>query len=197
LKINFNERLENISSCDGGFVVETTRNGYRSRDVLLSIGRRGTPRKLGVTGEELDKVVYRLIDPEQYRNQRVVVVGGGDSALEAAASIAEQPGTTVTLSYRSGAFSRAKEKNRRRVQEAEAAGRLRILFNSNVESISKTGIQIEQEGNLLQLDNDAVVISAGGILPTPFLKQIGIAIETKYGTVQVHFRAKHPGDGGT
>ena len=91
-----------------GYVVTTNRATYDTRAILLAIGRRGTPRQLGVPGEELPKVTYRLIDAEQYRNQHVLVVGGGDSALEAATSIAAEPGTKVTLSYRSGAFSRAK-----------------------------------------------------------------------------------------
>ncbi|QKQ26970.1 NAD(P)-binding domain-containing protein [Candidatus Reidiella endopervernicosa] len=154
----------------------------RARTLLLAIGRRGTPRKLGVPGEEQNKVVYRLVDAEQYRGQSVVVVGGGDSALEAAASLAEEEGTEVTLSYRSEAFNRAKEKNRQRVQAAEAAGNLKVLFRSNVKRITEDRIEIEQQGELIEQSNDAVIVLAGGILPTPFLKQIGIDIETKYGT---------------
>jgi len=148
----------------------------------LSIGRRGTPRKLGVPGEELSKVVYRLIDAGQYAGRRVLVVGGGDSALEAATSIAEQAGAEVTLSYRSGAFSRAKEKNRRKVEQAEAAGRLKVLFKSNVTEIAEQHVLLDQDGTALQLPNDAVIVSAGGVLPTPFLQKIGIEVETKYGT---------------
>ena len=118
LQIRYGERVETIERVTSGFVVKTTRGSYRCRSVLLAIGRRGTPRKLDVPGEELPKVVYRLVDPEQYRGQHVLVVGGGDSALEAAASIAEEPGTTVTLSYRGEAFGRAKPKNRLRVDAA-------------------------------------------------------------------------------
>ena len=99
--------------------------------MLLAIGRRGTPRRLDVPGEDLTKVVYRLIDPEQYPGQHVLVVGGGDSALEAACSVAEQPGTTVTLSHRSGSFNRAKLKNRERVDEMRQSGRLNVLFDSD------------------------------------------------------------------
>ena len=98
---------------------------------MLAIGRRGTPRKLDVTGEDLPKVVYRLIDPEQYRGQRVLVVGGGDSALEAAASVAEAGGQ-VTLSYRGDAFTRAKPRNRDRIAAAERAGQLQLLLQSKV-----------------------------------------------------------------
>ncbi len=183
LNIRYQERVENIER-DGnkGFVVKTTKGSYRTRAVLLAIGRRGTPRTLDVPGEERGKVTYRLIDAEQYRNQHVLVVGGGDSALEAAASIAEQPGTNVTISYRSGNFNRAKEKNRQKIDAGVATGRIRLLLNSNVQSIGERNVVIDQDGTPHDLPNDAVIISAGGILPTPFLKQIGIDVETKYGT---------------
>lgn len=182
LKINYQERVEDVVRDDDGFTVRTNKGSYRTRAVLLTIGRRGTPRTLDVPGEELPKVVYRLIDAEQYRGQHVLVVGGGDSALEAATSIAEQPGTSVTLSYRSASFNRAKEKNRLKVDDAVAAGRLRVMFNSGVKQIHEKTVDIEQEGILHSLPNDAVIVSAGGILPTPFLKQIGIEVETKHGT---------------
>jgi len=182
LKINYHERVEEITRRDGGFIVKTTRGSYQSRTVLLAIGRRGTPRKLGVPGEDLSKVVYRLIDPEQYRNQHVLVVGGGDSALEAAMSIANVDGTTVTLSYRSEAFSRARDKNRIKVQQAEKAGQLTVLMKSNVKEIIAESVKIEQDGNDIEVPNDAVIICVGGILPTPFLKSLGIEVETKYGT---------------
>ena len=133
-------------------------------------------------GEEMGKVVYRVIDAEQYRNQNVLVVGGGDSALEAATSIAAEPGTKVTLSYRSAAFSRAKPKNRELVEEMEAAGQIRVLFNSNVQSIGERSVIIEVEGTNESIANDAVIVSAGGILPSAFLRTIGIEVETKWGT---------------
>jgi thioredoxin reductase/NAD-dependent dihydropyrimidine dehydrogenase PreA subunit len=180
--IHYQEQVETINATDGGFQVVTNGGSYETRAVLLAIGRRGTPRKLGVEGEELPKVVYRLIDAEQYRGQHVLVVGGGDSALEAAASIAEQPDTSVTLSYRSAAFNRAKQKNRERVAAAEAQGRLQVLFNSNVKRVLEDRVEVDQEGQVLTLPNHAVIVSAGGILPTGFLKSIGIEVETKHGT---------------
>ena len=182
VKINYTERLETIVPEGDGFAVRTTRGNYQTRAVLLAIGRRGTPRKLGVPGEELDKVVYRLIDPEQYQGQHVLVVGGGDSALEAAMAIAAQPGSTVTLSYREKAFARAKEKNRRRIEEALHQKRLRVMYSSNVKAIQKKSVAVEQHGQVVLVPNDAVIVCAGGILPTPFLKQIGIEVETKHGT---------------
>ena len=183
IKISYSERVDSIvPGPNGGFTVTTNKNIYDTRTVLLSIGRRGTPRKLGVPGEEMDKVVYRVIDPAQYRNQHVLVVGGGDSALEAATSIAAEAGTKVTLSYRSAAFSRAKPKNRQLVEEMQAKGRLRVLFSSNVKQILDGAVEIEVNDKVGSLANDAIVVSAGGILPSAFLRTIGINVETKWGS---------------
>ncbi len=182
LKINEQERVEAITSVNGGFAVKSTRNVYHSRSVLLAIGRRGTPRRLDVPGEELSKVVYRLVDPEQYRGKHVLVVGGGDSALEAAASLAEEPGTTVALSYRSDAFARAKTKNRKRVEDAEMSGRLEVMLSSTVTRILPDRVELMHRKRPIVIRNDAVIVCAGGILPTDFLKSAGIRIETKYGT---------------
>jgi len=182
LKINYQERVEKIDRAEQGFVIKTSRGRYQSHAVLLAIGRRGTPRKLEVPGEDVPKVVYRLVDPEQYCDKHVLIVGGGDSALEAAVSIANQPGTAVTLSYRSESFSRAKEKNRMNIQQAASAGRLRVLLKSNVREISDTHVKLEQHGKMFELPNDAIIVCAGGILPTSFLKSIGIEVETKFGT---------------
>ena len=182
LKINAGEQVETIEAESYGFRVKTGKTEYHTRAILLAIGRRGTPRKLGVPGEDQSKVVYRLIDPAQYRNRHVLVVGGGDSALEAAVSIAEEEGTTVAISYRSEAFSRAKEKNRIKIAEAEKAGRLQVLLKSNVKQIDADKVVIKTENEELSIDNDAVIVCAGGILPTGFLKSIGIEVETKYGT---------------
>jgi len=183
LEIRHAERVKAVTVQGDRFVVESTKGQYPTRSVLLAIGRRGSPRRLNVPGEDLPKVVYRLIDPEQYRGQRVLVVGGGDSALEAACSIAEEDGTSVTLSYRSDSFSRAKLKNRDRVSAAEQAGNMTVLLKSNVQQIDPDSVGIEHEGKEFVIGNDAVIICAGGILPTGFLKSIGIEVETKHGTV--------------
>ena len=183
LKISFRERMESIQSIGKGFQVTTSGGVYSARAVLLAIGRRGTPRKLDVPGEELPKVVYRLIDPEQYRGQNVLIVGGGDSALDAALAIAEEPGTTVALSYRGDAFGRVKVKNRQRLEEAQKNGRIHVLLKSNVIQIEPGKARLEMESGQETLANDAVIISAGGVLPTDLLKKVGIQFETKHGTV--------------
>jgi thioredoxin reductase (NADPH) len=182
VQIRYKERVENIAQTPAGFFIKTSRGELRARNILLAIGRRGTPRKLGVEGEQLPKVVYRLIDAEQYRGKRVLVVGGGDSALEAATTIAEAGAADVTISYRGDAFARAKARNRERLQEATTAGRLRALLKSNVLKIERDTVLLDCDGKQQQFDNDAVIVSAGGILPTAFLQGLGVAIETKHGT---------------
>lgn len=171
LKVNYKERVDHIDHLpDGGFEVTTNKSVYRTRAVLLAIGRRGTPRKLGVPGEDQNKVVYRLVDPAQYRGQHVLIVGGGDSALEAATSIAEEPGTTVTLSYRSGAFGRAKEKNRRKVDAAVESGRLNLMLSSTISEVLESEVILNQNEEQHRILNDGVIVCAGGILPTGFLQ---------------------------
>lgn len=181
MPISFGERVEKVTAAADGFMVKTSRAEYRSRAVLLAIGRRGTPRKLGVPGEELPKTVYRLTDPDQYRGQHVLVVGGGDSAIEAAVAIAAEAGTSVTLSYRGEAFGRIKQKNRERLAAAEEGGILRVMLGSKVTRIEADAAYLEC-GETVRLVNDAVIVCAGGILPTPMLKEMGICVETKFGT---------------
>jgi thioredoxin reductase/ferredoxin len=182
LKITLNSRVESIHRDTDSFIISSTSGKYTSSSVLLAMGRRGTPRKLGVDGEELPKVVYSLIDPEQYQGCAILIVGGGDSALEAALSLAKQPDTTVTLSYRSGAFSRAKAKNRQRIEQAITDKTVTVLYSSTVSEILDDTVTLLQDEQVITLENDIVIINAGGILPTGFLKSVGIHVETKYGT---------------
>ena len=183
IKINYREIVGNIETTDSGFKVKTNKGEYLTDKVLLTIGRRGTPRKLGIPGEDLPKVVYRLIDPEQYINQKVMIVGGGDSALEAALAIADEEGSEVSLSYRSDSFSRAKAKNRERIDEYSAQGKIKLYLPSTLTEVnSETQVSLDYNGENITIDNDAIIINAGGILPTGFLKQIGIQVDTKYGT---------------
>jgi thioredoxin reductase (NADPH) len=182
LRVRFNEPMQSIERAGGGFVVKTPRGAYHAGAVLLAVGRRGSPRKLDVPGEEQSKVVYRLVDAEQYRGRRVLVVGGGDSALEAALALGEQPGTKVALSYRGKAFDRVKPKNRERLQQAAAAKRVQVLLESQVESIGARDVALRANGKELKLPNDAVIVCAGGVLPIDLLKKVGIQFEEKRGT---------------
>ncbi|MCK4588119.1 MAG: NAD(P)-binding domain-containing protein, partial [Gammaproteobacteria bacterium] len=183
VKINYQERMDSIVKTDDGFIVKTPTAEYHTKALLLAIGRRGTPRKLGAPGEEKTKVVYRLADPAQYRNQHVLVVGGGNSALEAAISIAEEPGTTVTLSYRSNAFAKANPKNVDKINASVEAGRLKLQLKSTVKQIDNDNVTLNLEHGELKIKNDGIIVCAGGILPTPMLKTLGVEIETKHGTL--------------
>lgn len=181
LEVQTREKVESVEPGDDFFRVVSTKSEYRARRVLLTIGRRGTPRKLGVPGEKSSKVAYRLLEPEQYANQKALVVGGGDSAVEAALALSEQPGTEVHLSYRKNAFSRIKEKNEERIHQAISDGRVQALFESHVQEIRPNEVLLTQGEQSMTLANDQVFVFIGGILPTEFLKSIGISIEKKFG----------------
>jgi thioredoxin reductase len=182
LPIRYGERVERIRPLEGdGYLVQTAETDYRARAVLLATGRRGSPRKLGVPGEGLGKVAYSLMSPEQYRGRHVLVVGGGDSALEAATALAVE-GVAVTLSYRGSAFTRAKPASRKRLEAALARGRVQLMLESRVVAIHPDRVDIAWGGRVMPLRNDAVIICAGGVLPGAFLRSIGIAVEKKYGT---------------
>ncbi|MBI3580826.1 MAG: NAD(P)-binding domain-containing protein, partial [Nitrospinae bacterium] len=140
-----------------------------------------TPRKLGVPGESLPKVMYRLLEPENFAVQKVLVVGGGDSAIEASVALSCQEGTSVTLSYRGPVFARIKPDNQRRIQNAAASGKVNLLMESNVRQIKERSVEIDHKGNLIDLANDSVFIFAGGELPNEFLKACGIKMDTLYG----------------
>lgn len=183
IRINFSERMEAVTKTGTGFLVKTSKKDYNAKNVLLAIGRRGTPRKLGVVGEEQEKVVYRLIDAEQYRGMHMLVVGGGDSAAEAALSIAAERGTTVTISCRGDEiFTRPKAKNRQQLKLSVERKRITVYLNANVKEIGKETVTLIHEGKDIVLKNDAVIVCAGGTLPTPMLKEIGVMVDTYYGT---------------
>jgi thioredoxin reductase len=161
--------------------VKSSQKEYLTKSVLLTIGRRGTPRPLDVRGEQQAKVVYRLVDPEQYRGMHVLVVGGGDSAIEAALACSGQPGTTVSLSYRGPAFNRIKPGNRERLATAESGNRLQVFLESDVMEIRTDTVALKRKAKLFEFPNQAVIVCAGGILPTGLLKKLGVEVEVHYG----------------
>lgn len=182
LHIRCNERVVDITPGNRGFTIRTAHGVYRARRVLLAIGRRGTPRKLGVPGEERSNVVYRLTDAAQYAGRRVLVVGGGDSAIEAAVSLAEQSGTIVTLSYRREAFSRTRRQNRDAISLAVAEKRVALHLQSSVEEVGDGNVTLRNGSELFDLPIDDVIVCAGGELSTGFLQSMGIRVERKFGT---------------
>jgi thioredoxin reductase len=182
IKILENKKVESIKIENGGFrVVAKDETEYTTQRVLLAIGRCGTPRKLNIPGEVSTKVAYRLLEPELITGKNIVVVGGGDSAIESALLLADE--NQVTLSYRSDTFSRLKPRNRKSIDQAIADEKMNVMLNSNLLSIEETfvTIKIGHKEELLKLENDLVYIFAGGELPTQFLKNVGIEITTKFG----------------
>ena len=189
ITITENTKVENISHQDTYFTVHT-KDGTEitAANILLAIGRRGSPRKLNVPGEESTKVAYRLIEPELVNGKKVVVVGGGDSAIEAALSLVDN--NEVTLSYRSAAFKRIKPKNHQKIEAAISAGKINMLYESNVRAIADDHVIIETTNEPeLRLENDLIYIFAGGVLPTQFLQSAGIEITKRFGyAVKKHNR---------
>jgi thioredoxin reductase/NAD-dependent dihydropyrimidine dehydrogenase PreA subunit len=177
LAIRANEKVLEVRASGGLFVVATSAAEHRGFHVVLALGRRGTPRKLGVPGEGLSKVMYRLLDAESYRDCRVLVVGGGDSAIEAALGLAAQRSTTVTLSYRKGAFSRIRERNMERLREAERRGRIATILSSNVVEILPESVAIGVRDTVTCLPNDYVFVLAGGEMPFEVLRKAGIQFQ--------------------
>lgn len=152
-----------------------------AKTILLALGRRGTPRKLGIQGEMSQKVAYRLLDSELIKGKKILVVGGGDAAVESALLLANE--NKVTLSYRAEKFSRLKPRNAELINNAIIAGLIDMKFNSNLVSIEPDMVKLtENESNkATELENDLVYIMIGGELPTEFLKKSGIIVNTKYG----------------
>lgn len=189
--VSTGEKVEDVKKGDDGiFTVVTATNQYRGRAVILALGRAGEPRKLGVKGEELPKVMYRLIEADHYINKKILVVGGGDSAVEAAMGLASQPGNQVTLSYRSERFSRIKERNAKRIEEFARSGKLKVLFNSSPVEFTPESVMLEVSGAKQQIPNDYVWIFAGGTPPNAFLKKIGVGFGARDLTLEAGKEAR-------
>jgi thioredoxin reductase (NADPH) len=185
------EKVEDIQKgADGIFTIVSSKGQHRARAVILGLGRSGTPRKLGVKGEELPKVMYRLIETDHYINKRILVVGGGDSAVEAAIGLANQKGNSVTLSYRKESFGRIKERNSQRIQEYMRSGRVKVLFNSLPTEFRQDKAFLQINGAIREIPNDYVWIFAGGEPPRAFLEKIGVKLGNRDMTLEGSNEAK-------
>lgn len=188
ISVSENAKVESIIPENGIFMVTTMRGDqYTSARILLAIGRRGTPRKLNVPGEMKEKIAYRLLEPEEISGKHIIVVGGGDSAIESALLLADQ--NHVILSYRNEVFSRIKPLNSIALNKAVAEGKLELKLKTNLLSIEDETISlsVNDNGEKVELQNDLVFIFAGGELPTQFLEKAGIKITKKFGeTVMKH-----------
>jgi len=182
IKINEQEKVEKIEKQGDVLIVQTNKDHYTTKSVLLSIGRRGSPRKLDVPGEDKEKVSYRLLEPELIHNQKVLVVGGGDSAIESALLLADE-NNFVSISYRGDSFARLKPKNLERVTSYSKSGKVKVLLSSEVSEIFDNSVilRVQDSSEPIVIENDLVYIFAGGILPTKFLEEIGIKITKKFG----------------
>ncbi len=179
LPIQTGVQLLGVDRADGHLVVRTSTGTTRARHVCLALGRRGTPRKLGVPGEQLGKVAYGLLDAQSYTGRRILVVGGGDSAIEAALGLAEQPGNRVTVSYRQEGFSRLKARNDAHLRQALEEQRLSVVLGSQVTRITEDGVHLSVRGRdgELVLDNDEVFVLVGGVPPFELLGASGISFD--------------------
>jgi thioredoxin reductase (NADPH) len=175
LNVRFGEAVEDVQRQDGTFLIRSSKGTtLRARTVVLALGRRGTPRKLNIPGEELSKVMYRLIDAESYQGQKILVVGGGDSAAEAAIGLSRQPGNEVVLSYRREKLVRLKKKNQDALDCLLAEGRVRPLFSSQPVEIEPGRVRLKAGGDTVEIENDYVFVFAGGVPPFDLLKRIGV-----------------------
>lgn len=171
---------------DGTFKLSTNAGkDYITNNVLLAIGRRGSPRKLGIPGEESTKVAYRLLEPENIIGKKVVVVGGGDAGVESAMMLMAT--NDVTLVNRNENFAGCKPKNKEAITAAIDAGALKAVFKSNLVSISPEFVLCKVGAEVRQMENDLVYVFAGGELPTGFLQKAGIEITKRFG----HIVKKH------
>lgn len=187
IQITENAKVETIQKAGKNFIVTTAKGqSFSCHKILLSIGRRGTPRKLNVPGEQLEKVAYKLMEPEWIKDQHILVVGGGDSAIESALLLTEK--NHVILSYRGAQFNRLKPGNQQNIDTAIRNNALKVLFESNVQKIEDKQVSLElADGEIKSYKNDLVYIFAGGELPTKFLENAGINIAKRFNyTMKTH-----------
>ena len=190
ITVSEHSKAENIIPLEsGGFKVIVSGANPRevlSRNVIIAIGRRGSPRKLGIPGEGLQNVAYRLLEPENISGKKIVVGGGGDSAVEATLLLMND--NDVILSYRKDMFVRIKVDNRTAILNAIEKGKLRMIYNSNLTEITNNEITLsytsaEGDESIEVIPNDLIYILAGGELPSKFLKNAGVTVEKKFGKI--------------
>lgn len=166
-------------------VASTTAGPIRAHRVLLATGRRGRPRRLGVEGEELAHVEHHLADPTEHGGRRVVVVGGGDVAVEAALALAEHGPDSLTLCHRGARFDRAKPELQARLAAAQQSGAIQVLFDTTIERFAPGSARVISDGTPRELDADRVFVLIGSDLPTELLSASGVRVQTHFGDREV------------
>jgi thioredoxin reductase (NADPH) len=175
MRINKGESVETIArAADGAFEIRSTVNVYRAQRVVLSIGTRGKPRTLQVQGENLPKIYNLLEDPDEWRGKSVLVVGGGDSAVEAAVALADA-GAKVMISYRGKGFNRAAPKNKQTIEQYASEGRLKAKLGSQILQFEDDSVTLAlADGSQKRYPNDAAFVLIGADPPIAWLEKMGI-----------------------
>jgi putative YpdA family bacillithiol system oxidoreductase len=182
LRVDERVKFENATKRGKVFEVETSAGTLTAKKVILAVGVGGTPRKLGLPNEDSEKVTYKLSDPEQYQNNKIVVVGGGDSAVEAAQRVGDpRLRNTVHLLVRGDALSRCKEENKNKIEAMARAGQVHIFYSTQIKEIHPDKVVLDKQGQRVDLPNDYIILFMGTVPPFDFLKKMGIGIRTLYG----------------
>ncbi len=183
LKVKESCRFENFRTLPNGtFEVNTSMGIVTTKRLILALGVRGSPRRLGLPNEDLPKVTYNLIDAEQYTDRDIVVVGGGNAGVEAAQALAASKFyNRVHLLLRGASFDRCNEENQRKILNMEKNGLIKIWYNSSVEKIEEKTLQVKHEDHVVTLNNDFLFVFAGAEVPFKFLMSLGVAIDKKFG----------------
>jgi hypothetical protein len=173
-------KVTGLEGEDGRFVVKSASGDFPAAKVVLAAGRRGTPRRLGVPGEDSPTVYYGLKEADAFAGRRVLVVGGGDSAVEAALQLADG-GAMVALSYRGEELARCREANRAAMKAASGAGRISLLLPSTIKEIRDRDVVLDFSGGSKAIRDTQVVVSIGGELPVEFLAKCGVSMRRYHG----------------
>ena len=182
LKLHTNEPVIGCKKINGIFHVSTPKSTYLAKYVVLASGQRGNPKKLEVSGEDQEHVYHRLYSPRKYHNENILVVGGGNSAVEAAIILSQS--NNVTLSYRGTDFSRVFNDNKRKLQDSIQTNKLKTVLSSSITEFKKNQATLEiQKNNSIekqQLPFDHAFVLIGSDVPRDFLKSLGLKMENDW-----------------
>ena len=177
LQLHEGVRVERIEKQKNHLTIVTTEGSYKALRIVLAIGKTGNAKMLNIPGENLPKVFNRLIDPQEAKNEDVLVVGGGDSALETAIAVSEFA-ETVTLSYRKSEFARAKQQNVERLNKLVERGKVKLRTETNVKEIKENEVVlVDKQGEVSKIENSMVFVMIGKELPTEFFRRSNIKME--------------------